>query len=455
MNAPPTSSALSNSSLLDKDQQHLIHPLHHTAGHSAGRVWVGGEGSHLIDADGNRIIDGLSCLWNVSAGHGRKELADAAYKQMSELAFSSSYAGGSNRPAIELAERLAGITYPSINHFYFTSGGGESTDSNFKLARSYWKACGRPEKTKVISRIWGYHGVTFAAMCATGISGYWPAFEPRIPGFSHIPSPDPYHYPMPEDGSSQGIAAANELEKEILKQGADTVAMFIAEPVQGAGGVIVPQDDYFQRIREICDQYDVLMVSDEVITGFGRTGKMFGLEHYGVEPDLIQFAKSITSGSLPLGGIGVSDKISEVLSKSEKPWMHAYTYSGHPTTCAVALATLDIVEREDLPGQAASKGEAMLQKYKEALESHPHVGNIRGKGMMHGIEIVKDKATKEWFEPEFGLGGKLTKAMMDRGLYTRVRSEVICSAPPLTTDESTIDQMVDIVHKSITEVLGS
>jgi len=208
MNAPPANAALSNSSLLDKDQQHLIHPLHHTAGHSGGRVWVRGEGSHLIDADGNRIIDGLSCL--------------------NELAFSSSYAGGSNRPAIELAERLSGITYPSINHFYFTSGGGESTDSNFKLARSYWKARGMPEKTKVISRIWGYHGVTFAAMCATGISGYWPAFEPRIPGFSHIPSPDPYHYPMPEDGSSQGIAAANELEKEILKQGADTVAMFIA-----------------------------------------------------------------------------------------------------------------------------------------------------------------------------------------------------------------------------------
>lgn len=450
MNAPQ-----SNAVLLDRDQSHLIHPLHHTAGHNAGRVWIKGEGSHLIDADGNRIIDGLSSLWNVSAGHARPELADAAYKQMNQLAFASNYAGGSNLPAIELAGRLAKITYPSINTFYFTSGGGESTDSNFKLARYYWQVRGKTEKTKVISRLWGYHGVTFAAMCATGISGYWSKFGPLIPGFSHIPSPDPYHYPMPEDGSSQGIAAANELEKEILRQGPDTVAMFIAEPVQGAGGVIVPQPDYFRRIREICDQYDVLLVSDEVITGFGRTGKMFGLEHYGVEPDLIQFAKSITSGALPLGGIGISDKIADTLHNTDSPWMHAYTYSGHPTTCAVALATLDIIEGEDLPGQAADKGEKMLDNYRQALGDHPHVGNIRGQGMMHGIEIVKDKASKEWFEPESGLGAKLTRAMLDRGLYTRVRSEVICSAPPLTTDQATLDQMVEIVRESVIEVLGS
>ena len=181
-------------------------------------------------------------------------------------------------------------------------------------------------------------------MCATGIKAYWPMFEPRIPGFSHIPSPDPYHYPVPEDGSSQGIAAANELEQEILKQGPETVAMFIAEPVQGAGGVIPPQPDYFKRIREICDQYDVLLVSDEVITGFGRTGKMFGLQHYGVEPDLVQFAKSITSGAIPLGGIGMTDEIAETITSSKSPWMHSYTYSGHPVSCAVGLATLDIIE---------------------------------------------------------------------------------------------------------------
>ena len=444
----------SNAALLAKDHRHFIHPLHHTAGHSDGRVWVRGEGSYLYDADGNRFIDGLSCLWNVSAGHGRRELAEAARAQMNELAFSSSYAGGSNRPAIELAERLSGITYPGINNFYFTCGGGEATDSNIKLARSYWKTKGKPDKTKVISRIWGYHGVTLAAMCATGISGYWTAFAPVIPGFSHIPSPDPYHYPQPQDGSSPGVAAANELEKEIQKQGADTVAMFIAEPVQGAGGVIPPPPDYFARIREICDQYEVLMVADEVITGFGRTGKMFGLQHYGVEPDLMQFAKSITSGALPLGGIGMRDEIAETITAGKTPWMHAYTYSGHPTSCAVALATLDIIENEDLPAQAARKGKLLLDNLHNALDAHPHVGNVRGQGMMAGVEIVEDKSTKKWFAPDFNLGAKLTRALMKRGLYTRVRSEVICLAPPLTTDESTLEEIVNIVRAAVGEVVG-
>jgi len=448
------SAVLTNTALLEKDQQHMIHPLHHAAGHSSGKVWVKGEGSYLIDADGNRLIDGLSSLWNVNAGHGRGELADAAAKQMRELAFCSSYAGSSNRPAIELADRLSGLCYPDINNFYFTSGGGEATDSNIKLARWYWKAIGQPEKTKVISRIWGYHGVTFAGMCATGIAGYWAMFEPLIPGFSHIPSPDPYRYPMPADGSSQGIAAANELEKEILKQGADTVAMFIAEPVQGAGGAIVPQDDYFQRIREICDQYDVLLVADEVITAFGRTGKMFALEHYGVQPDLVQFAKAITSGYIPLGGIGISDKIAEVIKSSDKPWMHAYTYSGHPTTCAVGLAALDMLENEDFPGQAASKGEYLLEKLHAQLDGHPHVGNVRGKGLMCGVELVENKATKELYPAEWGVGAKMGKAMVRHGLFTRMRSEVVCIAPPLTTDESTLDDIVSAVRDSVVDVFG-
>ena len=449
MNAP-----LTNNALLKKDHEHMIHPLHHTAGHANGKVWVKGEGSYLIDADGNRLIDGLSCLWNVNAGHGRVELADAAANQMRELAFGSSYAGASNRPAIELAERLSEICYPSINNFYFTSGGGEATDSNIKLARWYWKARGQAEKTKVISRIWGYHGVTFAAMCATGIGSYWPMFEPRIPGFSHIPSPDPYRYPVPEDDSSQGIAAANELEKEILAQGPETVAMFIAEPVQGAGGVIVPQDDYFPRIREICDKYDVLLVADEVITAFGRTGKMFALDHYGVQPDLVQFAKAITSGYVPLGGIGMSNEIAEVLRASDKPWMHAYTYSGHPTTCAVGLATLDIVEKEDFPGLAASKGDYLLDKLHAELDGHAHVGEVRGKGLMCGVELVESKDSKALYPAEWGVGPKMTNAMIKHGLFTRMRSEVVCLAPPLTTEESTLDDIVAAVRDSIIDVFG-
>jgi adenosylmethionine-8-amino-7-oxononanoate aminotransferase len=432
MNAP-----LSNSALIDKDQEHMIHPLHQNAAHTNAKVWVKAEGSHLIDADGNRYIDGLSCLWNVSCGHGRQPLIDAVTRQMQQMAFCSSYNGSSNPPAIELAERLADICYPQINNFYFTSGGGESTDSNFKLARYYWKAKGKPEKTKVISRIWGYHGVTFAAMCATGISGYWGSFEPRIPGFSHIAAPDPYHYPQPEDGSSLGIAAANELEQEILKQGPETVAMFIAEPVQGAGGVIVPPDDYFPRIREICDQYDVLFVADEVITAFGRTGKLFALDHYGVQPDLVQFAE-----------------IAATIRDSDKPWMHAYTYSGHPTTCAAGLATLDYIQSENLPEQAATKGAYLLDRLHAELDGHPHVGNVRGKGMMCGVELVEDKASKSWYSPEWGVGPKMTKAMIEHGVFTRMRSEVVCIAPPLTTDEATLDQLVAGVRNAVVDVFG-
>ena len=441
-------------SLIDRDIAHLVHPLHNQAAHESAKIWVGGKGAYIEDSEGNEYIDCLSGLWNNTAGNGRPELADAAAAQMRQMGFVSGYAGSSNPRAIELSERLAHLTYPSINHFYLTSGGGESTDSNIKLARYYWKLKGKPDKTKVISRIWGYHGVTLAAMCATGIPAYWPMFEPRIPGFSHIPSPYPYLYEAPEGSRSQGIAAADELEKQILEEGADTVAMFIAEPVQGAGGVIVPQEDYFKRIREICDQYEVLLVADEVITGFGRTGKMFGLEHWGIEPDLMQFAKAITSGYFPLGGIGISDEIASVMNDSGSPWMHAYTYSSHPVGCAVALAMMDIVEKEDFVGQAQTKGKHLLVKLKEALADHPHVGEVRGLGMMCGVELVKDKATKEMFDASDGIGAKVHAETVKRGMFSRVRGDCYCVAPPIVTSESTIDDIASILGDSVEAALG-
>jgi len=441
-------------SLIDRDTAHLVHPLHNPAAHASAKVWVGGKGAYIEDSEGNEYIDCLSGLWNNTAGNGRPELADAAAAQMRQMGFVSGYAGSTNPRAIELSERLAHLTYPSINHFYLTSGGGESTDSNIKLARYYWKLKGKPDKTKVISRIWGYHGVTLAAMCATGIPAYWPMFEPRIPGFSHIPSPYPYLYEAPEGAKSQGIAAADELEKQILEEGPDTVAMFIAEPVQGAGGVIVPQEDYFKRIREICDQYEVLLVADEVITGFGRTGKMFGLEHWGIEPDLIQFAKAITSGYFPLGGIGISDEIASVMNDSGSPWMHAYTYSSHPVGCAVALAMMDIIENEDFVGQAQTKGKHLLVKLKEALADHPHVGEVRGLGMMCGVELVKDKATKEMFDASDGIGAKVHGETVKRGMFSRVRGDCYCVAPPIVTSEATLDDIASILGDSVEAVLG-
>ncbi len=443
----------SKSELLTRDLAHLIHPLHNRASHEHGHVWVSGDGAILTDADGRQYIDGLSGLWNVTSGHGRTELAEAAAQQMKTLPYCSGYAGSSNPPAIELAERLAGMTYPSINRFFFTSGGGESSETSFKTARYYWRLKGKPEKTKVISRQWGYHGVTLAAMSATGISSYWPMFEPRVPGFLHIPSPYPYRYEAP-DGVSQGIAAANELEQAILREGSDTVGMFLAEPVQGAGGVIVPQDDYFPRIREICDQYDVLFVADEVITGFGRTGRMFGLEHWGVEPDMIQYAKAITSGYFPFGGIGVNDEIAEVLDSGEAVWMHAFTYSAHPVGCAVALRNIDIIEQENFVGQSAEKGTYLLEKLQAALSDHPHVGDVRGLGLMAAVELVKDKSTKEEFPAEEKVGVRVHQATQERGLFSRLRGDVYCIAPPVITTTEQLDQIVEILTDSVAAVLG-
>jgi adenosylmethionine-8-amino-7-oxononanoate aminotransferase len=413
----------------------------------------------LTDADGKEYLDGLAGLWNVVLGHGRSELAEAAARQMNELGYCTGYAGGSNPRAIELAERLAAIIYPSITRFFFTSGGAEATEASIKTARYYWKMLGQPEKTKVISRQWGYHGTTLAAMSATGMSNYWPMFEPRVPGFVHIPSPYPYRYEAPRDvkqsGVSQGVAAANELEQAILREGPETVAMFIAEPVQGGGGVIVPQDDYFPRIREICDQYKVLFVADEVITGFGRTGSMFALNHWGVQPDIVQFAKAITSGYFPLGGIGVRDEIADCLDAGKSVWMHAYTYSGHPVGCAVALRTIEIIQREQVVQQVKEKGGRLLNGLRRALGEHPHVGDVRGKGLMCAVEYVQDKATKQEFPPQDTTGARIHAEAQRRGLVSRLRGDVFLLAPPYVTTEQQLDRIVQILCESTAAVFGS
>src|SRR5438128_3937423 len=343
--------------IIKADLAHLIHPLYHLSDAKSPFVWVKGEGATLGPAGGREYIDGLAGFWTVTLGHGRKELAQAAAKQMEQLAFASSYTGQTNIPSVQLAERLSEKCYPPINHFFFTSGGGESNDSAIKTVRFFWINQGKPERTKIISREYAYHGVTMGAMNATGLASYWPMFGGKLAGYIHIPSPYPYRYVSQDASVTQGRAAADELEKAILREGPDTVAAFIAEPVQGAGGLIVPQNDYFPRIREICDKYDVLLMSDEVITGFGRTGTWFGLEHWNIQPDIMSFAKGITSGYLPLGGIGVSDRVYKVIAEvpPERRWMHAFTYSAHPTCCAVALVTLAISDGEGLPEPAARK----------------------------------------------------------------------------------------------------
>ncbi len=441
---------------IDVDRAHLLHPLHHPSAYGSTRIWVEGHGAIIKDASGREYIDGLAGLWNVNVGHGRRELADAARDQMATLAYHSSYAGSTNYPAIALAEKLSDLVYPSINSFFFTSGGAEASETSFKTARFYWKAKGKPDKVKVIARHRAYHGLTLAAMSATGLPAFWPMFEPRVPGFLHIEAPDPYRFVNSDPSVSPGVAAANKLEEAILREGANTVAAFIAEPVQGAGGVIVPPADYFARIREICNRHDVLFIADEVITGFGRTGRWFGLEHYGVQPDVVQFAKGITSGYVPLGGIGVSDTVRDAINEvpSGKRWMHAYTYSGHPTCCAVALANIAIIEREHLVDQSAAAGAYLLDRLRR-LESLPNVGHVRGQGLIAGVEVVADKSTKQLFPASANVTARLTEAMLERGLCTRVAMDCICLAPPLVISNQQIDALVDRVGDAIQAVVAA
>jgi adenosylmethionine-8-amino-7-oxononanoate aminotransferase len=442
---------------LARDQQFLLHSLHRKAAQQHAHVWARGQGALLYNDAGREFLDAIAGLWNVVVGHGREELGVAAARQMGQLAYASSYAGSTNRPAIELAERLAAICYPHIHRFYFTSGGAEANESAFKTARYYWRRRGKPGKFKVIGRIWGYHGTTLAAMSATGITSYWPVFEPRTPGFLHIESPYPYRFQSaPNDPRTPGEQAADLLEAMILREGADTVGAFLGEPVQGAGGVIVPPDDYWPRIRQICDRHEVLLVADEVITGFGRTGDWFGLSRYGIEPDIVTFAKGITSGYFPMGGIGVSDKIAEAIDNApdNETWMHAFTYSGHPTGCAVALANLAILEREGLLERAATLGKHLLRGL-ETLRSHPHVGDVRGQGLMAAVEFVADKRTKAEFPADQKIGARVHQATQERGMFSRLRGDVYNFGPCFVTTEAQIDRMVEILGDSIVSVLGA
>jgi putrescine---pyruvate transaminase len=445
---------------LQRDHAHLIHPLHNRALADEAHVWTAGRGAILIDDRGREFLDALAGLWNVIVGHGRVELGQAAADQMGRLGYASTYSGSTNPRAIELAERLAELCYPRINRFFFTCGGAEANESAFKTARCFWKLAGRPDKTKIISRTWGYHGTTLAAMSATGIATYWPMFEPRVAGFVHIDSPYPYRFRppadvRPDDPRTPGQIAANLLEAAILREGADTVAAFIGEPVQGAGGVIVPPDDYWPRIRQICDSHNVLLIADEVITGFGRTGDWFALSRYGIEPDMVTFAKGITSGYFPLGGLGVSDAIAEALDSASgaQTWMHAFTYSAHPVGCAVALANLDILERENLLARAAELGRRLLPRLR-TLESHPHVGEVRGLGLSAAVELVADKQTRAEFPASDQVGRRVHAATQQRGMFTRLRGDIYNLAPCYVATDSQIDRMVDILGDSIEAVLG-
>jgi len=451
--------------LIKNDQAHLIHPLHHGSEAAEPLVVVEGHGAMIKDIHGNEYIDGLSGLWNVSVGHGREELARAAHDQMKKLAYFSNYVGSSNIPAVELATKLIGLTYPNLSGVYFTCGGAEANESAFKTARFYWKAKGKPNKTKVIARQNAYHGVTLQTMSATGMAPYWKMFEPRVPGYLHIQAPYPYRFEGAKPGESVGHAAARELEEAIVREGADTVAAFIAEPIIGGGGVLVPPDDYFPKIRELCTKHEVLFIGDEVITGFCRTGQWFALTHWGVQPDIQSFAKAVTSGYAPLGGIVVSREIHDMMNSVPPAdrWMHAYTYSGHPMCCAVGLANLEIMERERLWERSAKMGTRLHQGLLGLQKDLAAIGDVRGgKGLLCAAELVSDRGSKAGFPADQKVGLRVRREMEKRGLVTRIRSypladgsvsEQIFFAPPLVITEAQVDRILEAVRGAIKAVV--
>lgn len=457
--------APSAAELVRTDQEHLIHPLHHPVDHAEPVIYVRGRGATIQDINGREYIDGLSGLWNVNAGHGRVELAEAAAAQMKELAYFSSYAGSTNIPAIRLADRLIELAYDNMQAVFFASGGAEANESALKTARFYWKAQGKPEKTQVIARQQGYHGVTLQAMSATKMGAYWKMFEPRVPGFIHVQTCYPYRFQGAKPGETVGQAAARELEEAILREGPETIAAFIGEPIHGAGGVIYPDDDYWPRVREVCTRHGVLLIADEIITGFARTGRWFALSHWNVKPDILAFAKGVTSGYLPLGGIMVSQAIKAVMDsvKPEDRWMHAYTYSAHATCCAVALKNLEILEREGLCENARKMGERLHAGLRAAFGGHPHAGDIRGgKGLLAAVEFVEDRATKQNFAGERKIGPRIQAEMMKRGLVTRTLraggphpapGDMVLFAPPLVVTEAEIDRVVSVAQDAVKAVL--
>ncbi|WP_425560680.1 aspartate aminotransferase family protein [Luedemannella helvata] len=430
-------------------------------------VIVRGEGAYVWDQHGKRYLDGLAGLFVVQAGHGRTELAEAAAKQAAELAYFPlwSYA---HPKAVELAERLATLAPGDLNRIFFTTGGSEAVESAWKLARAYFKRVGKPTKHKVISRHIAYHGTSMGALSITGLAGIKADFEPLVPSGVKVPNTNLYRAPagtagpdgpdgMPgNDAEAFGRWAANRIEEAILFEGPDTVAAVFLEPVQNSGGCFPPPPGYFQRVREICDRYDVLLVSDEVICAFGRLGEYFGSQRYGYQPDIITCAKGLTSGYVPLGAMIASERLFEPFATGSDTFLHGITFGGHPVAAAVALANLDVFEREGLLAHVRTH-EGVFRSHLEHLRDLPIVGDVRGDGYFYGIELVKDQATRETFnddESERLLRGFLSKALFEAGLYCRADDRgdpVVQLAPPLICDESHFAEIEQILRGVLTE----
>ncbi len=450
-----------HSLLEDLDRRHVIHPITEFRVHEkkGPRLILGGKGVRLETTGGKSVIDGFSGLYNINVGHGRKEIADAVHAQMQRMAYYPAFWDFSTEPAIRLAERLAGL-FPAdrnISHFLFTTGGSDANETNFRLARFYHASNGQTERCKVLSRRSSYHGVTRAAGSATGLPAYH-IFADVSPVHYHVAAPYCLRCEYGNTPSDCKSECVEDVEALIQREGPETVSAVITEPILASGGIIMPPEGSLQRLQEICRSHGILLILDEVVTGFGRTGKWFGMEHYDVAPDLVSFAKGINSGYLPLGGCGLSDRVYETIrdgAPAGLPFLGGLTYNNHASSCAAALANLDIVEREGLVENAREMGDYMIGCLRSNLGDHPFVKEIRGLGLMAAVEFAKPGT----LEPVGGLPMAFTTSVSEhcweRGAIARAMWETMSLAPPLCINRSEVDELVDILTQSVNDATAA
>ncbi len=428
--------------------RHAFHPMadpKDTVGNPPPII-MKGDGVYVTDLDGRRMLDCQGGLWCVNAGYGREEIIQAITDQLRELPYYTNFPGSANAPSIRLSAKLCELTaQEGMASVLFGSGGSDATETAFKMARQYWKLVGEPERLKFLSLRNGYHGLHFGGMSACGGDAWRRSYEPLVPGFINVESPNLYRPPFEGvDPETLADMCANLLEREILFQSPDTIAALIAEPIQGAGGVHVPPANYWPRLREICDRYGILLIADEVITGFGRSGELFGVRNWGVKPDIMCVAKGITSGYIPLGATLLNERVASAWEAQgpRSVVMHGYTYSGHPVACAAGLVAVDIAVREDLAGNAADVGSYLLAGLRRLMDRHEVIGDVRGKGLMIAVELVCDRTTKEAFGPTDPYPMAVSDKCLSNGVMLRTIVNKFIISPPLTLNRAQADDIV-------------
>ena len=439
-------------SLQQQDRDHHLHPFtdHLQLSEKGTRVITKGKGVYIWDSEGHQILDAMSGLWCVNLGYGREELTQAAYKQMQELPYYNNFFQCTHPPAIELSSKLGAISPADLNHVFFTGSGSEANDTVVRMVRHYWQLLGQPEKQIILSRKNAYHGSTVAAASLGGMTGMHEQGGLPIPNIHHIAQPYWFEEGGDNDPDAFGLEVAQELEHAIHHYGVENIAGFIAEPIQGAGGVIIPPESYWPAIQNIIDEHKILLIVDEVITGFGRLGEWFATDVYQIKPDLIPFAKGVTSGYLPLGGVLVNDKVTDVISKGGE-FVHGFTYSGHPVACAVALENLEIIERENILELVKNKTAPYLEERWKKLSDHPLIGEARIKGLVAAIEISNNKETRGRFSSDISAGSICRDIAISNGLVMRAVGDTMIIAPPLIISESEIDELIDKTTKTLDE----